>query len=86
MDIQSIKAYLLDDNPEAVLFDEFDCALIGGGSIGTSPAVAVYSQNRIMKKLAEDGFSPDMAKDFFDSLVAKEFGDNTPVVLRDLME
>jgi hypothetical protein len=86
LDTQSIKAYLLDDNPDAALFDGFDCALIGAGSWCTEPPVAVYSQKAIMEKLGDDGFADSMAVDFFEHLVAQNFGANTPIILRDLME
>lgn len=86
MDPQRIKVYLLDDNPDAVLFENMDCALVGIGSFGTCGPVAVYSQQKIFEKLGEDGFDEGHVIEYFNELAAGEYGENTPVILRDVME
>lgn len=87
MDSHSIAAALGDINPEAVLFDNMDSALIGIGYVGHHEPVAVYSKTKIYEKLAADGFSPEDAEEYFSSRFTNTWAGNlTPVILDDLAE
>ena len=47
--IEQIREQLSEENPEAVLFDDCDRALIGGGRQWGSPPLAVYSYTLLIK-------------------------------------
>jgi hypothetical protein len=80
-------AELSDLNPDAIVFDDMDCALIGVGYIGDAEPVAVYSRTKIYSKLLNDGLSREDADDYyvgkFLTTRATEF---TPVIIDDLLE
>lgn len=84
---QHILAELADLNPEAVLFENMDCALIGVGYSGGDGPVAVYSRSKIYAKLLGDGFSREDADEYY---VCKFLGlraaELTPVIVDDLQE
>lgn len=86
MDADIIIAELNDLNPEAYLFDNMNSALIGIGSIAHKDPVAVYSKRGIFNKLLADGFSAEDAEEYFSKFVGVWAGDNTPVIVNDLME
>lgn len=86
MDRQIILAELNDQNPEAVVFENLDCALIGLGRRGCTDPVAVYSQKLIYAKLANDGFSEDEIESYFTQLMAAQVNENTPLILNDFLE
>lgn len=82
-----ILADLGDLNPDAVLFDNLDAALIGIGRIGTNDPVAVYSQRLIFRKLLSDGFTKEDAEEYFSGkLNSVEPSANAPVILCDMTE
>jgi hypothetical protein len=86
MDRQIIIAELNDQNPEASLFENLDCALIGLGRRGCNDPIAVYSQKLIYSKLAQDGFSDDEIESYFTQLMAAHVNANTPLILNDFLE
>jgi hypothetical protein len=82
-----ILAQLADLNPEAVLFDNMDCALIGLGYIANDGPVAVYSRTKIYDKLLSDGFSREDAEEYYaGKFVALRVGTLTPVIIDDCQE
>lgn len=86
MDRQIIIAELNDQNPDATLFENLDCALIGLGRRGCADPVAVYSQRLIYAKLSQDGFSDDEIESYFTQLMSTRVNDNTPLILNDFLE
>lgn len=84
---QHILAELADLSPEAVLFDNMDCALIGVGYIGGDGPVPVYSRAKLYAKLLADGFSREDADEYYaGKFVALRAGNLTPVIVDDLQE
>ena len=82
-----VLAQLADLNPEAVLFDNMDCALIGLGYIANDGPVAVYSRTKIYDKLLSDGFSREDAAEYYaGKFVALRAGALTPVIVDDWQE
>ncbi len=85
--VQHILNRLSDENPDAVLFENMSCSLIGVGAAGYSNPVAVYSKKRMFDKLMRDGMSFEDADEYFLSkFVGLWAGTNTPVILDDLPE
>jgi|LakMenEpi03Aug12_release.lakeMendotaPanAssembly.Ray.scaffolds.fasta_scaffold728550_2 hypothetical protein len=85
--VHRILAELSDLNPEAVLFDNMDVALIGVGYIADKEPVAVYSRAKMYAKLLSDGFSREDADEYYaGKFVAVRAGDLTPVIVDDLQE
>ena len=86
-DFHGIAAALGDLNPEAVLFDNMDAALVGVGYIAHHDPVAVYSKAKIYEKLLADGLSQEDADEYFlGKFVNVCAGELTPVILDDLSE
>jgi hypothetical protein len=84
---QRVKAELADLNPEAMLFDNMDLALIGVGYIADDGPVAVYSRAKIYAKLLSDGFSREDADEYYaGKFVALRAGNLTPVIVDDFQE
>jgi hypothetical protein len=84
---QRIVAELSDLNPEAVLFDNMNSALIGVGYISDSGPIAVYSKAKIYSKLLADGLSREDADEYYGGkFVVLRAGDMTPVIVDDLQE
>ena len=84
---KSLLAQLGDLNPDAVLLDNMESALIGLGYIGQADPVAVYSRARIYSKLLADGLSREDANEYyFGKFVAVQAGEFTPVIVDDMGE
>lgn len=84
---QRALAELSDSNPEAILFDNMDSALIGLGYIADEAPVAVYSRSKIYAKLLSDGFSREDADEYYaGKFVALRAGNLTPVIVDDFQE
>jgi hypothetical protein len=86
MDVDAILAELNDCNPDAYLFDNLDGAIIGVGKIAYKEPVAVYSQQRIYDMLLATGFDVPEADEYFSKLAGTLAGENTPVIVYDIME
>lgn len=87
MDSHSIAAALGDLNPEAVLFDNMESALIGIGYVGHHDPVAIYSKAKIYEKLLADGLSQEDAEEYFSGKFTNSWaGELTPVIFDDLSE
>lgn len=83
---QRIRDELLDENPEALLFDNMHSALVGYGRVGHQEPVAVYSKKLMYAQLQRDGFSIEDAEEYFAKFVNTWAGEQTPVILEDLSE
>jgi hypothetical protein len=87
MDAKRVLNQLLDLNPEAVLFENMDTALVGVGYIAGVDPVAVYSKARIYNKLRADGLSPEDADEYYTgTFLFLRAGPQTPVILDDAQE
>lgn len=83
----SLVAQLSDLNPDALLLENMESALIGLGYIGQADPVAVYSRARIYSKLLADGLSQEDADEYyFGKFVAAQSGAFTPVIVDDMGE
>ena len=84
---KSLLAQLSDLNPDALLFENMESALIGLGYIGQADPIAVYSRARIYSKLLADGLSQEDADEYyFGKFVAAQAGACTPVIVDDMGE
>ena len=87
MDAKRVLNLLSDLNPEAVLLENMNSALIGVGCIADADPVAVYSKAGIYSKLLSDGLSTEDADDYYTGkFVAARAGAHTPVILDDTQE
>lgn len=83
----NILAEIRDLNPDAVLLDNMDEALIGVGHIALGEAVAIYSQALIFAKLMRDGFSAEEADTYFQEKMTEcSRLLHAPVILHDVIE
>ena len=62
---EKIKAWRIDRNPNALLMDGFDNALVGvGGRIGVD-VVAIYDRDKCIEALIGMGMTDDEAEEHF---------------------
>lgn len=80
-----IKAALAEQNPEAVLFDGFEDALVGL-ACQFNTVLACYDRDRCIQILQDrDGMTEEEAEEFFEFNVAGSFvGPFTPIILHNL--
>lgn len=83
---QRIFDELMDENPDATIFDNMLEALVGYGKIGHTGPVAVYSKQKMFAKLQRDGFSAEDAEEYFSKFVNLWSGEHTPVIIEDMLE
>jgi hypothetical protein len=78
-----MKERLQEENPDAILFDGLDEAIIGIGNQYTKAPVAIYSVAKILQILADDhGY--DGAVEWFDHNIACLWaGEHTPILMQD---
>lgn len=86
--IDEIKDYISEIDPNIILFDGLDSALIGFQEAFGKKPVAIYDYDLCIR-LLEDGGEPDLEKRYFDACEYFEFnvlgayvGDYTPTFLR----
>ena len=80
---EAIKTQLAEENPEAVLLDEFDQALIGIGRRLGCPSLAVYNVDACIDILTKD-MDYREASEYFDFNVANaSFGEHGPILVND---
>jgi hypothetical protein len=78
----AIKERLREENPEALLADGFDAALIGVGRRCGQPALAVYSYAKAIDVLIEQGLSYEDAVEHMEfNVVGGWLGPHTPLFL-----
>lgn len=85
MTFDEIKAILAEHNPEAILLDGFEEALVGIACQFTK-SLACYDRALCIQILMKrDGMTEEMAEEYFEFNVAGAYlGENTPIILTDL--
>jgi hypothetical protein len=85
MSPQRVLDLLSDLNPDAVLLDNMDAALIGIGYIGNNDPVAVYSRGLMQHQFLISGFSETEADEYYHNNCKNVVPTaNTPVIVDDL--
>lgn len=80
-------AQLSDLNPDAVLLENMNDAIIGVGYIGHNDPVAIYSRTLIYAELMQSGFSSEEISDYYtNNFMGVVPTENTPVIVDDLQE
>lgn len=83
--IPALIKKLLVLNPDAVLLDDMDSAVIGLASVGVFGPVAVYSKRKIYEKLREGGVAQaDLDECYAGRFLSTWGGEHTPAILDDL--
>lgn len=76
------RLYVL--NPDAVLLDDMDSAIVGLAHIGVFGPVPVYSKQKIYDKMATAGLSKDEIVECYQSkCLGLWAGEHTPVIIED---
>lgn len=83
MAAMTIREMLAEDNPEALLADGFDDALVGIARRCGQPTLAVYDYGLGIKVLMDrDGMSYEEAVEWMEfNVVGAWFGEHTPIWL-----
>ena len=83
MTSREIIEYLEEQNPEAILFDGLEHALVGVGSQYPNPPVAIYEVNKILQVLQkEDGMDAEEAQEWYDfNIGCLHAGEHTPIIM-----
>lgn len=83
---ERILEAIQEENPEALLLDGFEAALVGVARRCAQPTLAVYSISEILKILVErDGLDWEEAVEHFEFNIAGAWmGEHTPVLLADV--
>lgn len=77
-----VKLMLEDENPEALLLEGFESALIGVSRRCGQPALAVYDEGLIIQSLIAQGLDEEGALEFYEYNVAAAWvGPMTPIIL-----
>jgi len=72
-------------NPDAILLDDMDSAIIGLASVGVFGPVAVYSKRKIYETLRDTGVSQDDLDECYAGRCLSTWGgEHTPAILDDL--
>ena len=86
---EAVREYLEEVNPEAMLFDGLEDALVGTCDRIGQPTLAAYDYDKCIEILAKDMTDSDdddpytMAVEYFDFNVIGAFiGESTPVFIR----
>lgn len=79
---------IADQNPEAILFEDLDNAIVGTGRQWGNPLVAVYDSSKILHELeVVFEFTPKEAAEWFSFNVEQlTVGENTPIIFDPLPE
>jgi hypothetical protein len=79
---EAIKEQLIDENPDALLADGYDEALIGIGRRISQPALAIYDREKCIEILCRE-MNLEEAEEFFEFNVSGSWmGPNTPIFLQ----
>lgn len=77
-----VRAILAEDNPEALLLDGFDAALVGVARRCGQPPLAVYDSDACIAVLVAGGMSHEDAVEHFEfNVVGAWVGPMTPILL-----
>ena len=80
----SIREELAALNPQALLADGLDDALIGWGMQATKMPVAIYNYDKCVEILINEGSSQDDAIEWMEYNVANAwYGEGTPIFMRE---
>jgi hypothetical protein len=83
--IPALIKKLLVLNPDAVLLDDMDSAVIGLASVGVFGPIAVYSKRKIYENLRECGVAQlDLDECYAGRFLSTWGGEHTPAILDDL--
>lgn len=78
---EKIRAYLEDLNPEALLMDGFDDALIGIASQFSNGPIALYDRSKCIEVLMRDGATWEEAEEYFSfNCEGAWLGKTTPII------
>jgi|TARA_A100000172_G_scaffold27244_1_gene16005 hypothetical protein len=76
-----VKAWIQSWNPEALLMDGFDAALVGAASRPDFGMVAVYDRDLCIDVLVDQGMPKDDAVEYFEYNCEQAYmGPGTPIV------
>lgn len=80
--ITDLRAQLALVNPEALMLDGFDAALVGIAFRNGQPALAVYDYSACIRVLMAQGLSQDEAVEHFEfNTMGAWLGPMTPIIL-----
>ena len=80
----SIREELAALNPQALLADGFEDALIGWGMQATKMPVAIYNYDKCVEILINEGSSQDDAIEWMEYNVTNAwYGEGTPIFMRE---
>ena len=80
----SIRVELAALNPQALLADGLDDALIGWGMQATKMPVAIYNYDKCVEILINEGSSQDDAIEWMEYNVTNAwYGEGTPIFMRE---
>lgn len=79
---QAVREVLSDENPEALLWDGLETALIGIARRCGQPTLAVYDYELCIEALRSDGMTYEDAVEYVEhNVVGGWLGEHTPVML-----
>jgi len=80
--VQSIRDKIAQENPEAILFEDLDNAIVGMGGAWGSPVVAVYDSSKILHELevVYEFSEVDAAEWFSFNIQQFNAGEHTPII------
>jgi hypothetical protein len=79
---EEVKLMLEEENPEALLFDGHESALVGVSRRCGQPVLAVYDEELIIQSLIAQGLDAEEAVEFYEFNVAGAWvGPMTPIIL-----
>tara|TARA_R100000234_G_scaffold31116_1_gene18312 strand:+ start:1308 stop:1766 length:459 start_codon:yes stop_codon:yes gene_type:complete len=78
---EEIAAYLEEMNPEALMYEGFEDALVGFASRCSTQPLALYDRGKCIDILVDSGMSPEDAEEYFAYNVEGCWaGPNTPLI------
>jgi hypothetical protein len=82
-EIDEMRAWIAEQNPEALLADGYEDAIIGVAERCSQPILVVYDAEKCIQILVDrDGMEPDEAREFFEfNTLGAWGGEGTPVFL-----
>jgi len=79
-----LRETLAEENPEALLWDGFDEALIGIAYRARKPPLALYSASKCVEVLCADGMDEHEARGYLDfNTFSAYMGEHTPCFIQD---
>ena len=80
--MNAIADQLASDNPDAILWDGLDDALIGIAERCSQPSLAVYSWDRLVELHMREGMSYEDACEYIGfNIIGAWHGEHTPLVM-----